>query len=421
MTQPVFVHAADLHLGAPLNQLGKNLSPEIRKNLLHLAPKAFINLIDLTINRDAEFLVLAGDVYDRANREPAAQFAFRTQMERLNERNIKVYIVHGNHDPTSNDLSEYVKLPPNVKVYGPNFEEVVTHVLRDGSKVLVAGISYWRKDVTENLVPRLSEIVNKVARDDARAVIGILHTNIDSPEHEKYAPCSATDLQNSPFDYWALGHVHKRSVNRIGSSRYWAYPGNLQGRFFKEEGSKGALVVPIQQAGVGMPEHVACDVFRFLHLQIDCTKFSGEDISREVSQHCKEQIPESDGRPIVVRLRLFGTSTIVDEKLNEIGQADLTVDLSNDLSSYLHGGGIDRIEIDVEPEIDIKALKDADTIISDVINALEQDDLIALMNEQLKVINSKIILSPERLEEIRIKMQKNMIKDLYSKSSAPKS
>lgn len=421
MTQPVFVHAADLHLGAPLNQLGKTLSPEIRKNLLILAPKAFTNLIDLTINRDAEFLILAGDIYDRADREPAAQFAFRTQMDRLNEKNIKVYIVHGNHDPTSDDLSEYVKLPSNVKVFGPNSEEVVTHVLRDGSKVLVAGISYWQKAVTENLVPRLSAIVNKVERDAIRAIIGILHTNVDSPEHEKYAPCSVSDLQTSPFDYWALGHVHKRSINEIGLHRYWAYPGNLQGRFFKEEGSKGALVIPIQTTGVGLPEHVACDVFRFLHLHIDCTEFPAEDLPSEISQRCLEQIPDSDSRPIVVRLRLFGTSTVVEEKLSEIGEPVLAVELSNALSSHLYGGGIDRIEIDVQPEIDIDALKNTDTIIADVINALEKDDLIALINEQLKDIKSQVVLSPERLKEIHAKMQKNMIKDLYSNSSAPKS
>ena len=113
---PVFVHAADLHLGAPLQQLGRNLKVEAKQLLFKLVPDAIVRLIDLTIDRKAEFLVLAGDIYDKANREPAAQLLFRRQMERLNGENIQVYIVHGNHDPTSSDLEEYVTLPSNVKV-----------------------------------------------------------------------------------------------------------------------------------------------------------------------------------------------------------------------------------------------------------------------------------------------------------------
>jgi DNA repair exonuclease SbcCD nuclease subunit len=71
MPDPVFVHAADFHIGAPLRQLGKGLKEDVRKHLRKLAGKALSNLVDLTIQRDAEFLPLAGDIYDRAEREAA--------------------------------------------------------------------------------------------------------------------------------------------------------------------------------------------------------------------------------------------------------------------------------------------------------------------------------------------------------------
>ena len=411
---PVFVHAADLHLGAPLQQLGRNLKVEAKQLLFKLVPDAIVKLIDLTIDRKAEFLVLAGDIYDKANREPAAQLLFRRQMERLNGENIQVYIVHGNHDPTSSDLEEYVTLPSNVKVFEPNKEEVVTHQLRDGSKVLIAGISYWRVDVTENLVPRLSAVANEKTRGDARAIIGILHTNVGSDgEHAHYAPCTVSDLADSPFDYWALGHVHKRSVNEMGSHRYWAYPGNLQGRFFKEEGSKGALVVPILSTGVGVPEHVPCDVFRFAHIQIDCSDFLAADLSKEISNQCIEKIPKTGERPLVVRIRVFGISTAVTKKLQVTDSDALVVDLSETLTSYLNGGGVDRIDFDVEPEIDIQSLKNMDSILSDALKTLDEEDLISLVNDELKKIKG-IELRPEQLEQIRSRIRKNLMKDLLS-------
>ena len=421
MSQPVFVHAADLHLGAPLRELGKNLKEEAKQLLFDLAPNAVSNLIDLTISRKAEFLVLAGDIYDKALREPAAQLLFRRQMERLNGENIQVYIVHGNHDPTSSDLEEYVTLPSNVKVFEPNKEEVVTHQLRDGSKVLIAGISYWRFDVTENLVPRLRAVADEKTRGDARAIIGILHTNVGSDgEHARYAPCTVSDLADSPFDYWALGHVHKRSVNEMGSHRYWAYPGNLQGRFFKEEGSKGALVVPILSAGVGVPEHVPCDVFRFTHIQIDCSDFLAADLSMEIRNKCIEKIPKTDERPLVIRIRVFGISTAVTKKLQVNNSSDaLVVELSDTLAPYLNGGGVDRIDFDVEPEIDIQALKNTDSILSDALKTLDEEDLTSLVNDELKKIEGTE-LRPDQLEQIRTRIRKDLMKDLLSDIPAPR-
>ena len=40
---PVFVHAADLHLGAPLLSLGAGLTAEAKAELLSLVDKAFTN------------------------------------------------------------------------------------------------------------------------------------------------------------------------------------------------------------------------------------------------------------------------------------------------------------------------------------------------------------------------------------------
>jgi DNA repair exonuclease SbcCD nuclease subunit len=409
MADPVFIHAADLHLGAPLRQLGKGLKEDVRQRLRELAGKAFTNLIELTIERDAEFLLLAGDIYDRAEREAASQFAFRKGIERLAAERIKVYITHGNHDPVSRDLVTLVKFDENhVKVFGPNQEEVVEHTLRDGSRVLIAGISYWQEDVKENLVPRLSKAVSNFGNHDVRAVIGLLHTNVGSPDHDPYAPCTEADLRSSPMHYWALGHVHKRSVNAMGDNRFWAYSGNLQGRFFKEVGSKGALVVPILTRGVGTPEHVPCDVIRFEHLSIDCSNLAFDNPDKEIADKCV--FSDSGRRPIVARITLTGQSSVALQKLEKVNEREdvLVGQLNGLLEARLLGGGVDSVVNNVQPKIDFDKLRSEDSLTGDLLRALDTEDLVALYQEHLRAINSEIKVLPSDAEEIRA----NILSDL---------
>ena len=59
------IHAADLHLGAPFKGLSKDLDdPDLFKQLKERAKKAFDNLVEATIEKKADILVLAGDIYD---------------------------------------------------------------------------------------------------------------------------------------------------------------------------------------------------------------------------------------------------------------------------------------------------------------------------------------------------------------------
>lgn len=409
MSHPVFVHAADLHIGAPLRELGKGLKEDVRQKLRELAKKALSNLVDLTIDRNAEFLIIAGDIYDRAEREAASQFDFRTQIDRLTDEGIRVYITHGNHDPVSQDLVTLVKFSDLVKVFGPNEEEVVEHVLRDETKVLIAGISYWRVDVKENLVPRLAKAVREHPLQDVRAIIGVLHTNVNSPDHDPYAPCTEADLRDTTIHYWALGHVHKRSVNAMGDNRYWAYPGNLQGRFFREAGSKGALVVPILARGVGVPEHVPCDLIRFEHVTIDCSKLPFDNPDKEVAAQCR--FADSGDRPIVARIELTGQSSIAIQKLESFtGKEDTFLSQLNTLlKTSLHGGGIDSIVYNVQPKIDLDVLRAEDSLLGDLLRALDTEDMVAVYQKHLEDIGSEIKILPSEAEGIRASILADII------------
>src|SRR5438093_12346234 len=151
MTPPRFrfVHAADLHLDTPFASIGR-VPPEIADRLREASIEAFDALVRMTIDRDAAFMVVAGDTYDNADRGVRAQLRFLRGVERLGESGIPVFVAHGNHDPLDG-WSAIRRAPANLTVFGG--DAVESHpVVRDGELLAqVYGISYPHRDVSENL------------------------------------------------------------------------------------------------------------------------------------------------------------------------------------------------------------------------------------------------------------------------------
>src|SRR5262245_19801618 len=254
-----FIHAADLHLDSPFRGLA-NTAPKLRDSLQTATLQAFERIVDHTIQAKADFLVIAGDLYDSKDRSLRALVAFRRQMERLAERDVSVYIVHGNHDPLNGWGSEF-QLPPNVTTFTgkPHTEPVI----RRGKEIArVTGVSYARERITENLASHMKP------DSDSPYSVGLLHANVGAqPGHADYAPVSLDELAASGFDYWALGHVHSRVVLAEEPVTV-AYPGNPQGRNPRESGPRGCLQVDVDRNGDPHLTFIESSLARWTHLEI---------------------------------------------------------------------------------------------------------------------------------------------------------
>ena len=77
-----FVHAADLHLGAPFGGVSAE-DARIGTALAQATFSAFDRVIDVCLEREARFLVIAGDAYNSADSSLAAQLHFQSGMRRL--------------------------------------------------------------------------------------------------------------------------------------------------------------------------------------------------------------------------------------------------------------------------------------------------------------------------------------------------
>lgn len=230
-----FIHAADLHLDSPFSGL-RDLPASILKDIRESPFKSFQRIVDKAICRQVDFMVLSGDLFDGENRNLRTQVRFRSEMERLQQHGIPVFIVHGNHDHLSGTWIK-VDFPDNVHIFSDELE-VKRFEKVDGATVHLYGFSYPRRHVTERM------IASYVKSETADYHIGLLHGNVEgNSDHGNYAPFSLKELTEKDFDYWALGHIHKRQV--VSEYPLVIYPGNIQGRNRKEAGVKGCVLVEL--------------------------------------------------------------------------------------------------------------------------------------------------------------------------------
>src|SRR5687768_3130533 len=231
-----FVHASDLHLDSPFRGLG-DASASLRDRLQKATLGALERIVTHTIDSKSDFLVIAGDLYDSKDRSLRALVSFRKQMERLAERNIPAYIVHGNHDPL-NGWGSGFKLPPNVTTFSGRTES--EPFIRRGREVArITGVSYTRERVTDNLANSFKPT------EGSPYSVAVLHANVGAQKgHADYAPATVDELTAAGFDYWALGHVHTRAVLAAEPAMV-VYSGNPQGRNPRETGPRGCYQVDV--------------------------------------------------------------------------------------------------------------------------------------------------------------------------------
>ena len=293
-----FVHAADLHLDSPFTGL-KAAAPENVANRLYNATfDAYENIINLCISEKVHALLVAGDVYDGADRSLRAQLKFIEGLKILDAKGIRSFVCHGNHDPLGG-WEAGLDYPSGCCRFDREWE--AAPVFEDPSRAVVHGISYPKRDVTENLALRLGNV------DPGPFSIGLVHANVNNDTgHAAYAPCSLDDLAQSGVDYWALGHVHTRQVLSEREPTV-VYPGNPQGRHPNETGARGVYVVEVDDGGNVRLEFRPVDTVRWERFQIDIDRFKTEqELLDALHEGMRGVLDGADGRSVVVRVRLTG-------------------------------------------------------------------------------------------------------------------
>ena len=355
-----FVHAADLHLDSPFRGIQSEAPANVAETLQRATFDAYENIIGLCLREQVDALLVAGDVYDGADRSLRAQLKFVDGLIRLDAAGIRSFICHGNHDPLDG-WEARLDLPSGCERFGP--EVAGAPVFPDEpERAMIYGISYPRREVLENLSQRFLGIAQVGSFN-----VGLLHANVGgNPNHDAYSPCSVNDLVETNMDYWALGHVHTRQVLREQGPSI-VYPGNSQGRHPNESGERGVYLVEVDDYGTVRLEFHAMDVVRWETLEVDIAGLEDEQgLLNAIDDAAVSCGVSTGGRPVVFRLALTGRGPL-HRRLRREGTVDhIQERLNEQFANAQPWLWCERIQVTTAAPVSIDRIADREDFVGDL-------------------------------------------------------
>ena len=216
------LHTADWHLDSPLQG-----AEQLRQALAAIPGQIF----EVCRQEQCDLVLIAGDIFDGAYTPRAYQNLFDV----LKAMAVPVFITPGNHDFAGLESPWQKELwPENVHIFKSGG---ISSVAVPELDLRVFGAGFESMDCPALLAGFRAERPEKYA-------IGIFHgdpTQINSA----YNPITRQQVEESDFDYLALGHIHKADSFRAGKT-LCAWPGCPMGRGYDEQGEKGVYIVELE-------------------------------------------------------------------------------------------------------------------------------------------------------------------------------
>ena len=340
-----FIHAADLHIDSPFRGVSAD-APAVAEALYSSTFRAFDGLMDVTLEREADFLLIAGDVYDGQDRSLRAQLRLRDGVKRLGDAGIQSFIVHGNHDPLDSKVTA-LDWPEQAHFFGRKLESMEALGADHEPVATITGISFPKKEESRNLAAKFSR------QESGLFQIGLLHCNVGgNTGHENYAPCTLDDLRAGGMDYWALGHVHTRKI--LSEAPYVVYPGNIQGRSIREAGPRGCYHVQVDEQGRVEAEFIPLDVVRWGEVRVSIQDLETVDaLERALTEKLEQGIAEASGRALVCRVTVEGRGPLHAGLRRARAADDLLERLRERFSSEDPFAWVQRLTIHTRPDVDL--------------------------------------------------------------------
>ncbi len=217
-----FVHTADNHLG--YEQYGS------RERFDDFA-KAFLHVIDDAIARQADFVVIAGDLFNKRAIDALTLIQAREALQRLADAGIAAIGIEGNHDRSyyRDGVSwlQFLSYLGVLKLLNPVLRDGAPEVtpwsqrtmqglyvpLMDG-RLRVYGLP-WYGSSTARVMRGFAEALSAArAEEDAAGVeyrVLLMHTGVEGilPQLQGLPTRADFEPLRGLVDYVALGHVHK--------------------------------------------------------------------------------------------------------------------------------------------------------------------------------------------------------------------
>ncbi len=317
-----FFHTADTHFG--IENYGK-IDPQTG---IHSRLSDFNSSLELCIDRaiteQIDFLLFCGDAYKTANPTPTQQKLFAKQLMRLHVEKIPIVIIVGNHDHPlsfgkahSLDVFSYLPFDGFHVLSKPEILKLETK----SGLVQIVGIPWPTRsnligaeqhrfkdnyEITKYLSEKVGQIIQQMARTLDPEIPSVLaaHLTVSSGVFSGSEKCAIfgndpiflpSQLAIQPFDYVALGHLHRhQNLNKGGIPV--VYSGSIERIDFGERREpKGFCRVTIDNK-VCKYEFVELQVRPMVQIEFDVV--DGKDFTQQII----DEIEKNDVTNAIVKI-----------------------------------------------------------------------------------------------------------------------
>jgi exonuclease SbcD len=210
-----FIHAADMHLG--YQQYGS-------QERFNDFSRVFLHIVDQAVERDVDFVLLAGDLFHERKVDPMAMRVAIQGLQTLRDAEISVLAVEGNHERSyhRNQYTwiDFLDAMDYFQLLDPRFdngravlescgEDRGAYVDLPGG-VRVYGLRYYGAS-TGRVFSMVADAIAEMDHDEVAFTILMAHAGVEGqlPHFSATLTYNALAPLRGHVNYLALGHIHK--------------------------------------------------------------------------------------------------------------------------------------------------------------------------------------------------------------------
>lgn len=249
-----FLHLSDLHLGKRVRGFSML---EDQKYILN-------QIVDIIDDENITSVIIAGDVYDKPIPSAEAVALFDDFLANLAKRSLKVFVISGNHDSPER-IAFGERLMRYSQVYmSPVYNGNVTPITIEDEygKINVYLLPFikpihvrhfFEEEKIENYTDAIGCAISHMNLNEKERNILVSHQFVTGAMRSESEEISVGGLDNvdvavfEPFDYVALGHIHRPQKMGKDTIRYCGTP--LKYSFSEADHKKSVTIVDFLEKG----------------------------------------------------------------------------------------------------------------------------------------------------------------------------
>lgn len=361
-------HTADLHLGAEYKSFQEKAN-QLKQEAFNSLEKMVNYVTDP--NNEIHIMIIAGDLFDIHKPDLTLVDKVRDLLLNVTQKNIKLYILPGNHDSYSYKNSIFrTEEFPGTLIKSPQFS-LVDELEINNEKIFIYSGIYEVNNPHKRILKDFQVMQQPGAH------LGILHGTLEMREitiPDRDLPFSYEEFAATGLNYLALGHFHKYFEKQTNKEHKLAYCGSIIPRKINEYDEKYALIAEIRQNNTVEIEKLSFSRIKSEKKVINTIKENIEDIKSLISLIQKFRNPH-----LILDIEINGVSNFpVDNKF-------LTDILSKDFFFIRISNNVKFIESSI-----LKQLKAEETIRGLFFKKLSEHRVLS--DENHKILNNAINL-----------------------------